>query len=73
MRIFVTVKPRKMEEKVERVDVTHYLVYTKAPPVDNKANEAVIKILSVHFDLPKWKIQIVSGQTSRKKIIEVGK
>lgn len=73
MRIFVTVKPRKKEEKVDKIDDTHYVVYTKAPPVDNKANDAVLRILAVYFDLPRWKIQLVSGQSSRKKIIDVGK
>lgn len=73
MRIFITVKPRKKEEKVEKIDESHYEVYTKAPPVDNKANDAVLRILAVHFDLPKWRIRLVSGQSSRKKIINIGK
>ena len=42
-----------------------------APAVDNKANEALIKFLSKEFGRSKTKIKIVSGLTSRNKIIEV--
>jgi len=37
-----------------------------------KANEKVIELLSDFFDVPKNKIKIVKGQTSREKEVEVG-
>ena len=40
-----------------------------APPVDGKANEAIIKALAKHF---KTRVRMISGQTSRRKIFEVG-
>ena len=42
-----------------------------APPVDGQANEALIKLLSEYFKVAKSKIQIVAGQRSKKKIIEI--
>lgn len=42
-----------------------------APPVDGKANEALIKLLSDHYNIPKSKIKIVSGLTSKNKTIEI--
>ena len=42
-------------------------IKVKAPPVDGKANEEVIRFLSKKLDIPKSKIQLVSGQTSRHK------
>lgn len=42
-----------------------------APPVDGKANKALIKLLSKEFDLPKSTIRIVHGETSRDKVIEL--
>ena len=71
MKIYITVKPRKKEEKVGKIDATHYLVFTKASPVDGKANEAVIRILAEYFDLPKKQLQLILGKTSRKKIFMI--
>jgi len=42
-----------------------------ASPVDGKANEALIKLLTKHFSVPKNKIKIVSGLTSKNKTIEI--
>lgn len=46
-------------------------VRVTAPPEDGKANKALIKLLSDHFNLPKSCIRLVSGDTSRKKMIEI--
>ncbi|MDI6734766.1 MAG: DUF167 domain-containing protein [bacterium] len=42
-----------------------------AAPTKGKANEAVIKLLSRELGLKKSQIAIVSGETSRIKIIEL--
>jgi len=71
MNIFVTVKTKKQEDKVEKIDNNHYVVYTKALPMAGKANKAVLKILASYFHLRAWQIQLISGQSSRKKIINI--
>lgn len=38
-----------------------------APPVDGKANSALIEFLSDLFAIPKARVTLVSGQTSRAK------
>ncbi|HVM90486.1 MAG TPA: DUF167 domain-containing protein [Verrucomicrobiae bacterium] len=38
-----------------------------APPVDGKANQELISFLAKTLDIPKNQIEIVSGQTSKKK------
>ena len=43
----------------------------KAPPVDGEANKELIKFLSREWKIPKSKINITKGQTSRTKIIEI--
>ncbi len=45
-------------------------VHTTAAPTDGAANDAVIKMLAKHFDVPKTSIKIIRGHTSRDKIIE---
>lgn len=38
-----------------------------APPVDGAANTALIKFLSDALSIPRARVQIMSGQTSRSK------
>lgn len=42
-----------------------------APPVDGKANEALLKFLAEVLHLPKSAVTLKSGQTSRRKVLEV--
>lgn len=42
-----------------------------APPVDGKANTALIAFVADRLDVSKSSIHLVSGQTSRRKILEV--
>jgi hypothetical protein len=71
MRIFVKVKPNAKVEKVEKIDEVHFVVSVKAPPVEGKANDALIKLLADYFNIPKGNIKIVSGLSSKSKIVEI--
>jgi uncharacterized protein (TIGR00251 family) len=42
-----------------------------APPVDGKANEALIAFLADALGLPRARIVLVSGLTSRAKILRI--
>jgi uncharacterized protein YggU (UPF0235/DUF167 family) len=42
-----------------------------APPVDNAANEALIELIAKALGVPRRSVRIVSGSTSRFKIVEV--
>ena len=72
MRISVRVKPRSKTEGVTKeMDGDVYVVRVKEPPVEGKANRAVVKLLAKHFGVPENRLRIVSGLTSKNKIIEV--
>ena len=43
----------------------------KAPPVDGEANKELIKFLSKEWKIPKSKLEIISGKTSKIKIIKI--
>jgi uncharacterized protein (TIGR00251 family) len=47
-------------------------VYLTAPAIEGRANEALIKILSAHFQVRKGDIRIVRGEKGRDKIVEIG-
>lgn len=42
-----------------------------APPVDGRANDACVEFLVEVLDVPRSAIQIISGQSSRNKVIRV--
>ena len=69
MKLFIKVKPRAREEKVEEVDKDHLVVHTKEIPEKGKANEGVIRLLSIHFSVLKSRITIISGKKARTKIV----
>jgi hypothetical protein len=69
MKLFIKVKPKAREEKVEKIDEDHLVVHTKEIPEKGKANEGVIRLLSVHFSVSKSQITIVSGKNARTKIV----
>jgi uncharacterized protein len=43
-------------------------IAVQAPPIEGRANDALIKFLSDKFDLPKSSVGIVSGELSRSKV-----
>lgn len=46
-------------------------VKVKAPPEKGKANKAVVKVLEKYLDLPKSSINITSGTTSSRKVVNI--
>lgn len=42
-----------------------------APPVDGKANAALIEFVADRLGVPKSAVCLKSGQTSRRKVLEV--
>ncbi|OGZ62466.1 MAG: hypothetical protein A3C58_03605 [Candidatus Staskawiczbacteria bacterium RIFCSPHIGHO2_02_FULL_34_10] len=71
MKIIVKAKPGSKEDKIEKIDQSNYIVYVKAPPIDGKANAAIIKLLADYFDISQSLIEIISGYTARVKVIEI--
>lgn len=69
MKINVKAKPDSNENKVEKIDDLNFVVSVKDPPVQGRANRAVIKLLSEYFHTPN--VRIISGHTSRNKVVEI--
>jgi len=69
MKLFVTVKPNAKVNEVKQTDETHFRVAVKAAPKEGKANQAVIAALSDYLAVPKSRLSIVSGKTSKQKIV----
>ncbi len=71
MRIFIKAKPRSKKEYVKKIDDTHYIVAVHEPSDSGKANKAIIKSLAKYFGFPPSQINIVSGETSKNKVVEI--
>ena len=71
MKINVKAKPSAREEKVEKVDENNFVVSVKEPPEKGKANEAIRNALAVYFKTASARVKIISGYSSRQKIIEI--
>ena len=70
MKYKVMVKPGSSQEKIVKTAEGEYVVYLRAKAHDGEANDALIKLLSKHFNVPKTTITIARGQKSRMKTIE---
>ncbi len=46
-------------------------VHLTAPPVEGKANAALIECLAEHFGVKRRQVRIVLGQKSREKVVEI--
>ncbi len=58
-------------KKEAGVDGISYKIKLTAPANDGKANEQLIELLSEHFNVPKRKIILLSGEKSRHKRISI--
>jgi uncharacterized protein (TIGR00251 family) len=71
MRIYIKVIPRSSRNKIEKISEGEYKAWVTAPPTDNKANQALIELLSDYFNKPKSYFQIKAGKTAKTKIIDI--
>ena len=46
-------------------------VRVSAPPEDGRANDAVLALLAERVGLPRRSLAIISGRTSRDKVVEM--
>ncbi len=57
---------------MEQIDAQTFQVAVREPPVDGRANEAICRALAAHFGTSRSSVRIISGHTSRQKIVEIG-
>jgi hypothetical protein len=67
----VKVKPNSKQQSIKEETDGSFTIHLKSPPVDGKANDELIKLLAEKFAVPKSKIRIKSGLSSRQKLIEI--
>jgi len=66
IRVIPKAKQNKIVEEPGRLKV-----YLTAPPVEGKANDALIDALAEHFNIKRRQIRIVRGMKGRDKVVEI--
>jgi len=67
----VKVHPRARKNAITGTAGDALKLSLTAPPVDGKANQAVIEFFAGIFKIPRSSVTIASGETSRLKVIRI--
>lgn len=68
IRVIPNAKQNKIVAEANRLKV-----YLTAPPVEGKANKALVEFLAEHFGVKKKQVRIVRGERGRDKVVEVNR
>jgi len=69
--VSVRVVPRSSKEGVAGFEGGVVRIRLNAPPVEGKANEALVRFLAKTVGVPKSRITLVKGEKGRNKIVRV--
>jgi uncharacterized protein (TIGR00251 family) len=67
----VRVQPRASRDEIAGEYQGSLKVRLTAPPVDDRANEALRKLLATRLNVPISAVRIASGEHSRNKRVEI--
>ncbi len=67
----VKVMPRASKNQIAGIEGEVVKIRLNAPPVEGKANEALVAFLAENLGVPRAYIEIILGETSRRKVVRV--
>jgi uncharacterized protein (TIGR00251 family) len=67
----IKVKPNARSSTFAEQEDGSWVAQIKAPPVDGKANEELIRLVADHFGVRKAQVSIKSGASSRVKRVVI--
>jgi uncharacterized protein (TIGR00251 family) len=71
IRLSIVVTPRAAANEIAAVEEGALRVRVTAAPTDGRANEAALRLLAGHLDVPLRAVRIVSGSSARRKVVAV--
>ena len=71
MKIEVVVHPNSKNPRVEKDLIGMIHVYVNTPPLEGKANKAVVESLADYLKVKKSGIILIKGEKSKNKVFEV--
>jgi uncharacterized protein (TIGR00251 family) len=69
--IRVRAKPRASRSRIVAVNEGALDVAVAAPPVDGAANEELLRTLAEHFGIPRRRVTLLAGGSSRHKRVHL--
>jgi uncharacterized protein (TIGR00251 family) len=67
----ILVQPRASRERIGPRHDGRIKVAVTAPPVDGEANTAVIELIADALSLSKHAVEVIAGQSSRRKTLRI--
>jgi uncharacterized protein (TIGR00251 family) len=71
IRVAVYIQPRASKTELAGRHDGSIKIRIASPPVDNAANRVLIEFVAERLGIAKGKVRIVSGATSRRKVLEI--
>jgi uncharacterized protein (TIGR00251 family) len=69
--VAVHVLPRASREGVAGLAGDAVRIRLTAPPLENRANEALVRFLAAELKIPRPRVEIVSGMRGRRKVVRI--
>jgi uncharacterized protein (TIGR00251 family) len=67
----VWIKPRAARNKVMGLRAGALHVHVSAPPIEGKANQALVRFLAEVLGVRRAQVEIISGWKSRRKVVRI--
>ena len=67
----VRIVPRASRSEIVGEHEGAFRIRVAAPPVEGAANRELIRLLAKEFKFPQSSIEIVSGETSKNKVVRI--
>ncbi|MDY7577519.1 DUF167 domain-containing protein [Herbaspirillum sp. RTI4] len=71
VRLTLRIAPNAKKSEVIGEFDTALKIRLHAPPVDGKANEALIRFIAERLDLPRSAVVLLHGMTSKQKVLAI--
>jgi hypothetical protein len=71
VRVSVRLTPRARRERIEGIAGGALRVSVTAPAAENRANEALLRLLAEEWRLPRRDLSLAAGAKNRKKIVQI--
>ncbi len=71
MDITVIVHPNSKKPRIDKDLLGTMHVYVSQPPLEGKANKAVIEALAEHFKVAKSCVNLLRGEKSKQKVFRI--
>ena len=71
VRLAVQITPNAKKTEVIGVLDDALKLKLQAPPIEGRANEALVRYLADRLDVPRSAVTITHGHTSKRKLVEI--